>query len=208
MFRLYRLIVVLVIGCALTISVTRLAGGATQPMSRFASVFLTRPDGTLCQWPCLFGVRSEITPYLDGVETMRQHPFSRYIASPIVPDGLDWEGKNFTFVLGNYTGNVQRSPLVTSIYVNFDARAGLKSAQTPPFTLTAGEIISFMGKPRAISQRDNTASLYYPDNRLVVTISLTTRDIYSIDATDPDPVIEITIPSKRAYAIPPGSITP
>lgn len=209
MFRLFRLAFIIFVLCTLAVCASRVFGGVTQPLSRFATIFLTSPDGTFCQWPCMFGVRSQITDYLVGVDIMRRHPFSAYIASPMVADGLDWEGKNFTFVLGNYTGNVQRSPLVTSIYVNFNPMSGMKNATTPPFTLiTASEVIVFMGKPTAIWQNNDTAQLFYPNNRMVVTVSLVTRDIYHIDASDPDPVIEIHIPSRVTYQIPAGSISP
>src|SRR5262249_1695348 len=208
MYRLYRHIIILFIAFVVTVIATRLLSGGSQPLASFAATFLTNPDGTFCQWPCLFGVQSEVTPYLAGVEIMKAHPFSRYIASPIIANGLDWEGKNFTFVLGNYTGNVQRSPLVTSIYLSFDAKSGMKNATTPSLTITADQVISFMGKPAAIWQNGSIAALYYPANRMVIGVSLLTRDIYHIDATDPDPVVEITIPSKRSYTLPPGAITP
>jgi hypothetical protein len=58
---------------------TVITGGVTlaarrEPLSDFARLFMTKPNGSLCTPPCLFGIHPDVTSYRNGIAMMHAHP--------------------------------------------------------------------------------------------------------------------------------------
>jgi hypothetical protein len=200
---LLRLTLAVMIVAALAVTGVRLAGGAGQPLNFFASTFLTNPDGSFCRWPCMFGIRPGITRYADALDMLQSNTFARYLPRPFRRGLSSWYGNGFNLIISDYDGNQVRTTYATSMYVNFAVPQTSKTnASTPLLRLSVGEIVGFLGKPEAIYSRNGEAWLYYPANRLIVEVTLLTRDTAHIDSTDPDLVNMIFLPQVEAFNLP------
>lgn len=74
MVRLNRLVLFLLVFLSLAIAVARMIG------SRYPSpldLLFTYPDGSPCQRPCLFGIRTGETKAADAVSMLKSHPITR-----------------------------------------------------------------------------------------------------------------------------------
>ena len=181
----------------------RLAGGVGQPLGFFASTFLTNPDGSLCARPCLFGIRPNVTSYVDIPRLINMHPVAHYIPQPMVQTRSGWPGNGFIFIALPDT-NAKRSDQAASLYVFFTTQPiPSKMASDPRLSLTVGQVIAFLGQPLATDEYADDAWLYYPTNRLIIEIKVVSRDVNHLDASDPDPVISIFLPLKESYRLPP-----
>jgi hypothetical protein len=183
--------------CLCLVVATQLTLVRRQPLSSFARVFLTNPDGSLCRPPCLLGVRPGVTGFEDGVALIRAHPMSRYLVMPMERRMTGWPGRSYNLVLGRYEKGEKPSPFVTSVSIDFSDYAPTADST---LRVTVGDAIGFLGMPHAIYARGQLAWLYYPDSRLIITIKLSSRDIDHIDSTDPDPVSAVLLPDESSYA--------
>jgi hypothetical protein len=186
-------VLVLWLGLGLVMS-TYMALVRREPLSGFARVFLTNPDGSLCRRPCLLGIRPGFTAFDDGVALIRAHPMSRYFVMPMERRMTGWPGRSYNLVLGRYDSSERPSPVVTSVFVDFSDYA---PRNDPTLHVTVGEVISFLGLPYAMYTRGQLAWLYYPAHRLIITVKLSSRDTKQIDATDP--VIAVLLPDEFSY---------
>lgn len=199
MASLFRLTLLSTLLCAGAAVGVRLVGGGAQPLSPFAVTFMTNPDGTFCQWPCMFGVPPGTTSYTGAFRIVNQHPFARYLLLDSDPPIDIFSGRNFDLILGDSAFSVSGSPLVSSLTMSFQDKPRPSQEETPLLEITAGDVIRFLGRPSRILRRGNRALLFYPDSHMIITISLATRDPAHLDASDPDPVAEIYLPSKLYY---------
>ncbi len=178
------------------LAMTAITGGVAaiarrEPLSDFARLFMTNPNGSLCRPPCLFGIRPGITTYRNGIARMHAHPIARYFVPPMKALMPSWSGRNFSFVIGTHNGEEEPSSKITSLYMEFSNRLGVQSAKVDPLVLTAGDVLRYLGTPDTITVRGSIARLYYPDSRLIITIALSNRDANGLDSTDPDPVLVV-----------------
>jgi hypothetical protein len=178
------------------LAMTTITGGVAfaarrEPLSNFARLFMTNPNGSLCKPPCLFGIRPGITTYRNGIARMHAHPIARYFVPPMKPLMPSWSGRNFSFVIGTYNGEEEPSSRITSLYMEFSSGSGQPDAKVDSLVLTAGDVLHYLGAPASIAVRGDIARLYYPGVRLVITVALSSRGINDLDSTDPDPVLVV-----------------
>ena len=181
-------------GLTLCLFLTAVTGGVMltarrEPLSDFARLFMTNPNGSLCRPPCLFGIQPDETSYQSSVAIMKAHPVSKYFVHPMKALMPDWYGQNFNFLMDTYNSVRQPTTRATAIYMDFTNEMGKPDARVPPLTISAGDVIRYLGNPEKITTRGRAAWLYYPEHRLTITVALYTRDIQTLDATDPDPVL-------------------
>ncbi len=177
---------------------TSITGGVAfaarrEPLSDFARLFMTNPNGSLCQPPCLFGIRPGVTTYRNGIAKMHAHPIAGYFIPPMKALMPSWSGRNFSFTIGTYNGNDEPSSSITSLYMGFTDRLAERSTKAEPLIITAGDVLRYLGAPDSITIRGNIARLNYPDIRLIITVALSSRDVNGLDASDPDPVLAVQL---------------
>lgn len=180
----------------LCLAMTTITGGVAaaarrEPLSDFARLFMTNPNGSLCKPPCLFGIRPGDTTYRNGIARMQAHPIARYFVPPMKALMPGWSGRNFRFVIGTYKGEDTPSSSITSLYMEFSDNFGEARPNIAPLTMTAGDVVRYLGAPYTVIMRGNIARLQYPQSRLIITVAMSSRDVNGLDATDPDPVLVV-----------------
>ena len=74
MLRLYRFIFTLVIvSTALTLAARGIGGVQRSPLA----ILFSKPDGSLCEGPCMFGIRPGQTTSEDAIVMLKSHPATR-----------------------------------------------------------------------------------------------------------------------------------
>jgi hypothetical protein len=178
------------------LAVTAITGGVAaiarrEPLSNFARLFMTNPNGSLCRPPCLFGIRPGSTTYRNGIARMHAHPIARYFVPPMKALMPSWSGRNFSFVIGTHNGEEEPSSKITSLYMAFSDRLGQPGAKVDPLVLTAGDVLRYLGAPASLAVQGNIARLHYPDSRLIITVALSSRDANDLDSADPVLVVHM-----------------
>lgn len=188
MRRLWRLVIILIIALGMGIGGVLLSSGRTRPMPTFMAMFLTNPDGSLCRWPCLFGIRPGKISLPDSVRRLQAQPISHYLPQPLGFNGYNWIGRDFNFTLSK-----DRTGELFSIHLNFTEPFSPNASVPPgaPLNVSVGDVISTLGTPNRIDHMGTEAMLYYLTARLRIRVRLVTRDAEHLDTNDQDPVEEI-----------------
>src|SRR5262249_50436568 len=85
MLTFLRLTALLIVLCAFSAGIIH-DGSSQQPSSVLA--LFTKPDGTPCERPCLFGVQPGITSFDQALALLRAHPFTHRFEPNLAGDIL------------------------------------------------------------------------------------------------------------------------
>ena len=140
MIRILVLTLILIFITSMAIAASYLVG-STYPSPKLAAIF-TNPDGSLCEMPCMFGIRPNVTRTTELLQIMRNHP----IFLPLVrKESSAASGTEFQF-----------SDKTQNIVVVLDTRNVVQSIHwrnsgcVPAWLSTVGDLANTLGQPSAI----------------------------------------------------------
>src|SRR5262249_10490398 len=198
MTNIIRITLVLILTCTSSIGVARWVGQAHP--SSIGKLF-TKPDGTPCRHPCLFGIQPDETPYTKAAALLRSHPLTRGLKSNLA--GYIWGDQSMAVILqSNIPGYIWGSQ---SMGVNLQSEAddgqqfvelAIRTAASPISEgMSLGDVISAFGVPDQIENTSTYIWIYYDARRLMFIHRHGTP--YRIDIAD-------AFDSLTVYAKPPG----
>jgi hypothetical protein len=195
MFRLIRLMLLLVITCAAAIFAARLVG-RTRPVP--LAILFTNPNGTPCPRPCLFGVQPGVTSFSDAVAMVRAHPFTRALGR----DELSDQGQSYVSFSGpmmNIDVSNGSDDRVSSIYIRFDFDALRLKPDSMFGNTSLGELAALFGVPHAVEVRAGYAISFYSSDSMIV-ISPNTPINGDSQISTESPLGSITLEVPDAFA--------
>jgi hypothetical protein len=141
MVRFFRFAALLIISFAVITVILRALAAIDSPPIRG---LFTNPDGTQCQMPCLFGIRTGETTFNDAIRLLKAHPLTRDLPSQYVQAGA--------FVGMRYVGNdveIRLWPDDTGSndYSRFVTSIDLIATNATGGALSLGDVIASLGEP-------------------------------------------------------------
>jgi hypothetical protein len=142
--------------------------GAAQPPSSFALMF-TNPDGTLCNMPCMFGIRVGETTEKQAIKLIQIHPLTRNLTQEL---GIDYarsltdysEGDSVVIFAGSIGGvflRISKEKIVSDIDWSFHEPQKV------------GDVVALLGAPHLIrlNQVFEWATLFYYSKKLLIHVN-------------------------------------
>jgi hypothetical protein len=162
MFKFCRLVAGLLLSLTVLIGMAPLIGGA---QSAPLAMLFTKPDGTPCQRPCLFGVQPGLTSYTQAVELLRNHPFTRTFQSEGIRNMFSDESLS---VILSLDANDRVSGVTLISYSNSSPLARLGSL---------GNMLALLGVPNTVERDVGYLQSYYLEDHLSFSHQLTPGDL-------------------------------
>ena len=152
--------------------------GSAQPLP-FSALF-TYPDGSLCESPCLLGVRPGHTSHEDAIALLRSHPLTRHMRQTTDQSGVDY--------FGGESITISVAPDVSWITFH-DYRPTFHVTPTPVIPRgTLSDVILLFGAPDSV-QLSNGLYCYHSSSKLIAQYGRTTAQYVDPNA----PLLELLI---------------
>jgi hypothetical protein len=168
--RLYRLVIMLIPLIAAIVLFVRLINGTQQ--NRLGEIF-ANPDGSMCETPCMFGIKPEITTFADAKSLLRSHQ--------LVHNWVIYDDEDRLFQICNHglaVYIISNEPYQSGVHINYyiaeeenDSPCN-KPQRSILENIILAEFILALGVPETVLMHDGSDSkitIFYNDMQAQLT---------------------------------------